>query len=30
CLGVHPVQGLSPEDQRSVTLKVTVIQNRNH
>uniref|UniRef100_A0A8C0ZUK7 Uncharacterized protein n=1 Tax=Castor canadensis TaxID=51338 RepID=A0A8C0ZUK7_CASCN len=21
CLGVHPVQGLSPEDQRSVTLK---------
>ncbi|XP_054964326.1 putative deoxyribonuclease TATDN3 isoform X6 [Pan paniscus] len=22
CLGVHPVQGLSPEDQRSVTLKV--------
>ncbi|XP_037593374.1 putative deoxyribonuclease TATDN3, partial [Cebus imitator] len=30
CLGVHPVQGLLPEDQRSVTLKVTVIQNRNH
>ncbi|XP_069400291.1 putative deoxyribonuclease TATDN3 isoform X7 [Ovis canadensis] len=22
CLGVHPVQGVSPEDQRSVTLKV--------
>ncbi|XP_030668895.1 putative deoxyribonuclease TATDN3 isoform X5 [Nomascus leucogenys] len=22
CLGVHPVQGLSPEDQRNVTLKV--------
>ncbi|XP_059530618.1 putative deoxyribonuclease TATDN3 isoform X5 [Myotis daubentonii] len=22
CLGVHPVQGLSPEEQRSVTLKV--------
>ncbi|XP_047302296.1 deoxyribonuclease TATDN3 isoform X5 [Homo sapiens] len=22
CLGVHPVQGLPPEDQRSVTLKV--------
>ncbi|XP_039737128.1 deoxyribonuclease TATDN3 isoform X4 [Pteropus medius] len=21
CLGVHPIQGLSPEDQRSVTLK---------
>ncbi|XP_047377132.1 putative deoxyribonuclease TATDN3 isoform X4 [Sciurus carolinensis] len=21
CLGIHPVQGLSPEDQRSVTLK---------
>ncbi|EHA99711.1 Putative deoxyribonuclease TATDN3, partial [Heterocephalus glaber] len=26
CLGVHPVQGLSPEDQRSVTLKVTVMK----
>nr|KAF6398181.1 TatD DNase domain containing 3 [Rousettus aegyptiacus] len=21
CLGIHPIQGLSPEDQRSVTLK---------
>uniref|UniRef100_A0A2K5EKX8 TatD DNase domain containing 3 n=1 Tax=Aotus nancymaae TaxID=37293 RepID=A0A2K5EKX8_AOTNA len=24
CLGVHPIQGLLPEDQRSVTLKVTL------